>query len=663
MKKIHFESIVQTFINRMQKSGVRFLSFLFALLAINIPGSSQPYTLLKDIYPGTGNNYAYLSININGMLYFSANDGIHGNELWKSDGTAAGTVMIKDIYPGTDPSITGFMVNVNGTLFFLANDGVYGRELWKSDGTEAGTLMVKDINPGVGSTDDFSWHGCVVVNGILYFMGNQNTTGHELWRSDGTESGTYLLKDIYPGVYTSGLAKGNPLSGAPYDFCELNGTVYFIAGDENGREIWKTDGTTAGTVMAVDIVPGYGGSGAGDMINLNGTLIFITPEQWNPQISWYDPPKLWRSDGTAAGTYILTGVPSPQPFLYTAIVNGVLLLSKGNELWKTDGTVAGTSILRPSGTSLITKVNGTAFFFEGDGVTKLELWKTDGTVGGTVMVKSLGPLPQPGFPFRTGKAGNELLFNFNDGIHGNELWTSDGTNSGTHLLQDIEPGPGGITWHWITEANGKVFLEITNSTYGHELWVANVSQNIPLPLTLLEFKGSVVNDNGLLQWKTDNEINTKSFAVERSTDGRHFSAVGNVKAANETGIHLYSYTDASIKSLGSSIIYYRLRQVDADNKSTWSRIVALTLDKQKSFVMLYPNPVRADINLTITLAKKDKINWLLTDNNGRVVKNGYYELGAGSSAVVIDGASLSAGNYLLRLNGEVLQQAIKIVKQ
>jgi len=179
----------------------------------------------------------------------------------------------------------------------------------------------------------------------------------------------------------------------------------------------------------------------------------------------------------------------------------------------------------------------------------------------------------------------------------------------------------------------------------------------------LEFKGAVQNDNGVLQWKTDNEINTKSFAVERSTDGRHFSPVGNVKAANENGVHNYTYTDASIKSLGSSLIYYRLRQVDSDNKSTYSRVVALTLDKQKSFAMLYPNPVRNDINLTITLAKKDKINWNLTDNNGRIIRNGYYELGAGSSAVVIDGGRLSAGNYILKLNGEVLQQTIKIVKQ
>jgi hypothetical protein len=190
-----------------------------------------------------------------------------------------------------------------------------------------------------------------------------------------------------------------------------------------------------------------------------------------------------------------------------------------------------------------------------------------------------------------------------------------------------------------------------------------MAANSPLPITLLEFKGYLNGDDGKLTWKTENELNTASFKIERSLDGRNYNTIGNVGAVNASGVHNYDYTDANIKSLGASIVYYRLRQIDADTKSTYSSIVALTMDKQKSFVMLYPNPVRKDINLTITLAKKDRLNWQLTDNNGRVLKNGHYELGAGSTALVIDGGNLSAGTYLLRLNGELLQQTIKIVKQ
>src|SRR5207248_6883299 len=99
--------------------------------------------------------------NVNGTLFFSAYDGTDGQELWKSDGTVAGTVLVKDIYPGAyyptgyysspygpHSSSPSNLTNVNGTLFFTANDGTHGSELWKSDGTTTGTALVKDINPG-----------------------------------------------------------------------------------------------------------------------------------------------------------------------------------------------------------------------------------------------------------------------------------------------------------------------------------------------------------------------------------------------------------------------------------------------------------------------------------------------------------------------------------
>ena len=103
--------------------------------------------MVKDIDPGSAGSIPQDLTKVNGTLYFTANDGAHGIELWKSDGTAAGTVMVKDIGHGSTDSPTS-LTNVNGTLYFAADDGVHGAELWKSDGTAAGTVMVEDIDPG-----------------------------------------------------------------------------------------------------------------------------------------------------------------------------------------------------------------------------------------------------------------------------------------------------------------------------------------------------------------------------------------------------------------------------------------------------------------------------------------------------------------------------------
>ena len=100
--------------------------------------------------PGTAALPSYLT-NVNGTLFFAADDGTHGGELWKSDGTAAGTVAGQGHQPGQRQLRLPYnLTNVNGTLFFAADDGTHGSELWKSDGTAAGTVLVKDINPGSG---------------------------------------------------------------------------------------------------------------------------------------------------------------------------------------------------------------------------------------------------------------------------------------------------------------------------------------------------------------------------------------------------------------------------------------------------------------------------------------------------------------------------------
>ena len=116
--------------------------------------------------------------NHNNILYFTANDGSHGIELWRSDGTESGTTILKDINSGSVDGAVGRLTSLEGILFFRADNGVNGVELWKTDGTESGTVIVKDIYTGSSSSPDH----LAILNKTLFFQATDGTNGSELWK-------------------------------------------------------------------------------------------------------------------------------------------------------------------------------------------------------------------------------------------------------------------------------------------------------------------------------------------------------------------------------------------------------------------------------------------------------------------------------------------------
>jgi ELWxxDGT repeat protein len=198
-------------------------------------------------------------------MFFAADNLLSGTEVWVTDGTDAGTRVVKDIAAGEFDAFR-FRADspnpfwkVNDRVFFAADDRVHGNELWVSDGTEAGTVLVKDIHPTGGSA---AREG-VELDGQLIFVANDGVHGEELWTSDGTAEGTRLLADIHPST-----------TSAPRELTRVGNYVFFTASDGvNGREQWATDGTIEGTRM-LELHAGVTGSDAQHLTAMGDTLYF-----------------------------------------------------------------------------------------------------------------------------------------------------------------------------------------------------------------------------------------------------------------------------------------------------------------------------------------------------------------------------------------------------
>jgi ELWxxDGT repeat protein len=229
-----------------------------------------------------------------GTLFFNATNGISGTELWRSDGSPAGTVLVADINPGAASSFPYDLTAVGSVLLFRARDGTSGDELWRSDGTTAGTVLASDIRPGSGSSNPDS---LTSVSPFVFFTADDGTAGRELWRTAlGLPGTTTRVRDINPGA-AAGLQAGLARLASAAD----NVRVLMAANDGvNGNELWVSDGATAGTAMLADVNPGAAGSNPAEFVRVGNRVFFRATHAVSGTELWVVPLGAFGGAGARA---------------------------------------------------------------------------------------------------------------------------------------------------------------------------------------------------------------------------------------------------------------------------------------------------------------------------------------------------------------------------
>lgn len=603
--------------------------------ALGVP--SNPASMVK-MNPGTGE-----------ILIISVEDSLSGAEIWRSDGTAAGTVLVKDAVPGVAGAEPVNLTSTGNRVFFSASNGATPakRNLWVTNGQTGGTVLVKNLNflGSEGPEQLFNF------NGALYFEGYSNAAGREFWRSDGTDAGTVLVADIRLGASSSaiqsffnngtnflftatdgendiGLYLSNGLNAQrlgvsqplfnvtgnrirPY-FTRMGGFTYFSAFGADGVELWRTNGTLSGTQQVADIFPGSTSSSEpGHIVTMSvtgaqaGTYLYFAAadsatngrELWRSNGSQSDEPtfvapvlmkNIAAADGVSSNPEQLTVVGSliffradegsgsklfvtngrtgaentrvvtsatnnadnlfnynSTTLLFTSDVSGSVGLytcASGTALPSTVTLLKSVGPL-DSKVSDMTQIGSKVFFLVND----RELWESDLTVAGTKVVKNFRAGNQGSNAGGFAAAGAEVYFAADNGVNGRELWKSDGTPAGTEMLGDVFTGqdvsslPNSSNPESITPVGSKVFFTAENTLNNRELWVYDPSAEPTIQLPK-EINPSASSEPSNLIAYQDWVLFTATDGLGAGTTGRELwrsdgSGDGTVRVADlRTGV-------------------------------------------------------------------------------------------------------------------------------
>ncbi|PWD99522.1 T9SS type A sorting domain-containing protein [Marinilabilia rubra] len=496
---------------------------------------------------------------------------------------------------------------LNNILYFPGHSGDFDSELWRSDGTEAGTYEVMDLNPAGRAYP----HSFEVVNNVLFFIADSLSVTKQLFKTDGTEGGTEWIAD----VDDAGIENNHMLT-------ESGGLLFYRTYRPTiGLELWVSDGTSEGTDMVKDICenqPSY----PHELTDFKDILIFAAED------CEASPNALYRSDATSANTLIIGGN-NPSGII---VAGDTLYFSNtftgfGSELARSTGlpgTIEMADEINPggSGSSIyhLTQVDTLVFFRAYHSDYGSELWAYNQNTGKAYLVKDIWPGSSgSSFPDELISYNGKLIFQAHDGTYGQELWISDGTEEGTYMLKNINEEPGGTPYGHsypskFYEAAGRLYFSANDGTNGTELWQTDGTAE----------GTSMVYNLGYLS---------------NSSDPGSFTEIDGY-------LYFHAYYNGQ----------YRLYKLELPDPPT-SLAKTETKSTDKIFE-IYPNPAEDEI----ILKNPSGHRFIYTINNiqGKEIMAGKCN---GNNEVTLNISGLKPGTYFFAGSNKNLREVVKFVKK
>lgn len=435
------------------------------------PGTTQPQ-MVTDLREGANGSTPEEMLAIGSTLFFSANDGESGRELWRTSPPYTSVQLVADICPGGCGSEPGGLTASGDILFFSANDGENDFELWRSEPpyVQASTYRVQDINTG-GSSNPAE---ITPIGTAIFFRADDGSSGYELWRSDQPYNSAYRVRDINEGADSS----------LPHELIRIGWMLFFAADDGSGAELWRSDPpySAASTFRVVDLNPD-GSAEPAWLMPIDLKLFFSATDGESGQELWVvESPYL----EARRVTDILGDERNTDPNRLYALGENLFFTGwvgfSGYELFRSEPPYDATHtyLVEDLSDSMFGSIPdekvaiGTTLFFNAQSEDGVELYKSlpPYVPDTTDLVKDIIPGAGSGLPQNLTPIGTTLFFTARDERHGIELWKSEPPYDtlSTTLVFDLIEGDASSAPYNLTPVDRTLFFGARSPHQGRELF-------------------------------------------------------------------------------------------------------------------------------------------------------------------------------------------------